>query len=454
MGKISLYGLDASPPTRACLLTLKALDIPFDFVFVNLFEKENYSEEYSKKNPQHTVPLLQDDDACIWDSHAIMAYLVGKYAASDELYPKDLLQRAKVDQLLHFESGVIFESALRRLTRPILFNGESTLPRNQVDHINQIYDFVEAFLDDHDYLAGDQLTIADFSIVDHHLDWSFPRTGFGQVSQDCRLAGQAQGAALLRGGQREWSRPVCGPLEVQELHYCALNEKKILQDDKMVKLTLYGLDPSPPVRAVKLTLAALNLPYEFVNINIIAREQLSSAYLEKNPQHTVPTLEDDGHFIWDSHAIIAYLVSKYADTDSLYPKDLLQRAVVDQRLHFESGVVFADGIRRISKSVLFLGETKVPKERYDAIIDILDFVETFLKGQDYIAGNQLTIADFSLISSVTSLEAFVPLDPVKYPRISAWIKRLEQLPYYEEANGKGVRQLVAIFKKTNFSWST
>ncbi|XP_052839696.1 glutathione S-transferase 1 [Drosophila gunungcola] len=165
MGKISLYGLDASPPTRACLLTLKALDIPFEYIFVNLFEKANYSEEFSKKNPQHTVPLLQDDEACIWDSHAIMAYLVDRYAASDELYPKDLLQRAKVDQLMHFESGVIFESALRRLTRPILFNGESTLPRNQVDHIIQVYNFVETFLDDHDYLAGDQLTIADFSIV-------------------------------------------------------------------------------------------------------------------------------------------------------------------------------------------------------------------------------------------------------------------------------------------------
>ncbi|XP_017038679.1 glutathione S-transferase 1 [Drosophila ficusphila] len=165
MGKISLYGLDASPPTRACLLTLKALDLPFEYVFVNLFEKENFSEEYSKKNPQHTVPLLQDDDACIWDSHAIMAYLVEKYASSDELYPKDLLQRAKVDQLMHFESGVVFEAALRRLTRPVLFNGESTLPRNQVDHINQIYDFLETFLDDHDYLAGDHLTIADFSIV-------------------------------------------------------------------------------------------------------------------------------------------------------------------------------------------------------------------------------------------------------------------------------------------------
>lgn len=222
----------------------------------------------------------------------------------------------------------------------------------------------------------------------------------------------------------------------------------------MVKLTLYGLDPSPPVRAVKLTLAALNLTYEYVNVDIVARAQLSPEYLEKNPQHTVPTLEDDGHYIWDSHAIIAYLVSKYADSDALYPKDPLKRAVVDQRLHFESGVVFANGIRSISKSVLFQGQTKVPKERYDAIIEIYDFVETFLKGQDYIAGNQLTIADFSLVSSVASLEAFVALDTTKYPRIGAWIKKLEQLPYYEEANGKGARQLVAIFKKTNFTFET
>ncbi|XP_017087046.1 glutathione S-transferase 1 [Drosophila bipectinata] len=164
MGKISLYGLDASPPTRACLLTLKALDLPYEYIFVNLFEKENYGDEYSKKNPQHTVPLLQDDEAYIWDSHAIMAYLVEKYAASDELYPKDLLQRAKVDQLMHFESGVVFEGALRRLTRPVLFNGEPTLPQKQVDHVTQIYDFVESFLE-HDYLAGDHVTIADFSLV-------------------------------------------------------------------------------------------------------------------------------------------------------------------------------------------------------------------------------------------------------------------------------------------------
>lgn len=61
-----------------------------------------------------------------------------------------------------------------------------------------------------------------------------------------------------------------------------------------------------------------------------------------NPQHTVPTfVDDDGFTMWDSHPIITYLVSKYAKSDALYPKDLKKRAVVDQRLHFESGVLFA-----------------------------------------------------------------------------------------------------------------
>ncbi|KAH8400717.1 hypothetical protein KR009_000530 [Drosophila setifemur] len=222
----------------------------------------------------------------------------------------------------------------------------------------------------------------------------------------------------------------------------------------MGKLKLYGLEPSPPFRAVKLTLAALGVPYEFVFVDTPGQENLSEEFLKKNPQHTVPVLEDNGHIIWDSHAICAYLVSKFGKSDSLYPKDLLQRARVDQRLHFETGVVFANGLRSITRPLFAAKLTKFPKERYEAIIEIYDFLETFLKDNDYVAGSQLTIADFSLISTISSLEAFVKVDPTKYTKVTAWIKRLEQLPYYEEANAKGTRAFFSMIEKANFAFSS
>ncbi|XP_017835794.2 glutathione S-transferase 1 [Drosophila busckii] len=218
----------------------------------------------------------------------------------------------------------------------------------------------------------------------------------------------------------------------------------------MVNLTLYGLDPSPPVRAVKLTLAALQIAYKYVNVNVLKREQLSAAYLAKNPQGTVPMLEDGAVCFWDSHAIMAYLVRKYAKDDALYPKDFYRRAVVDQRLHFESGVVFANALISVTKLVLFKGVTAVPKERIEAIVEAYDFTEAFLKNNNYIAGDQLTIADFSLISSISSMLAYVEIDAVKYPRITAWMQRMQQLPYYEE-NAKGARLFVASVKKANFT---
>ncbi|KAM7344567.1 glutathione S-transferase 1-like [Cochliomyia hominivorax] len=219
----------------------------------------------------------------------------------------------------------------------------------------------------------------------------------------------------------------------------------------MPKLTLYGLDASPPFRACVLTLKALNLPYEFKFINLLEKEHLKEEYLRKNPQHTVPLLEDDGHYIWDSHAIITYLVSKYGKDDSLYPKDLLKRARVDQRLHFESGVVFQGSLRNITTPLIMKNETRIPKHKIEAIVETYDFLEAFLKDSPYLAGDHLTVADFSNISTVSSLVAFVEIDSAKYPKLSAWIKRLEALPYYHEANAVGAKILIDIIKSKNIT---
>lgn len=66
-------------------------------------------------------------------------------------------------------------------------------------------------------------------------------------------------------------------------------------------------------------------------------------------------------------------------------------------------------------------------------------LETLLEGNTYVAGNQLTIADFSIVATVSSgNSALVPVASNTYPKITAWLARMQALPYYNQANQVGV----------------
>lgn len=124
------------------------------------------------------------------------------------------------------------------------------------------------------------------------------------------------------------------------------------------------IDPSPPVRSVLLTAKALGITFDLIRLDLSKGEHLTPEYLKVsyinalfrlfiiiwfqiNPQHSVPTLDDDGKIIWDSHAINIYLVTKYGKDNSLYPDDPHRRAIINQRLHFDSGVLFPSGLKII-----------------------------------------------------------------------------------------------------------
>ncbi|EDW85733.1 uncharacterized protein Dwil_GK22992 [Drosophila willistoni] len=213
----------------------------------------------------------------------------------------------------------------------------------------------------------------------------------------------------------------------------------------MGKLVLYGVEPSPPVRFCKLTLNALGLQYEYKLVNLLAGENRTKEYMLKNPQHTVPMLEDDGKYIWESHAICAYLVRKYAKDDTLYPKDYFKRAVVDQRLHFESGVVFQGCIRNIALPLFYQNVTEVSRSKIDAIFEAYDFLESFLGTQTYMCGPTLTLADYSLVSSVSSLVGLAAIEEQRYPKLSSWLRRMSEMPDYHSLNGNGAQMLIDMF---------
>ncbi|KAF5290822.1 hypothetical protein FQA39_LY14584 [Lamprigera yunnana] len=188
---------------------------------------------------------------------------------------------------------------------------------------------------------------------------------------------------------------------------------------------LYYIIGSPPVSSVYLTAAALQLELNSIPLNLLEGEHLTEDFLKINPQHTVPTLiDDDGTIIWDSHAINTYLISKYGKDDSLYPKDLVLRAKIDQRLHFDSGLAYP-GVRRISEPILFFGKKTIAEDLKAKNVETYGFLETFLKDSKWMVGDNVTVADLCLIPSITSMNVLVPIDPNKFPKLIAYIERAE-----------------------------
>lgn len=159
-----------------------------------------------------------------------------------------------------------------------------------------------------------------------------------------------------------------------------------------------------------------------------------------NPQHTIPVLNDNGAIIVDSHAICSYLSEKYGKDDKLYPKDLVQRALVDARMHFDTGFLFAR-LRAYIEPIFNFGCTEIPQEKRDYFERTLPIVEAFLENSKYVCGNEMTIADFCFIATLSSVDRTIGIDVDKYPKLNNWMKRMSQLPHYDSTNGEGARIL-------------
>ena len=105
-------------------------------------------------------------------------------------------------------------------------------------------------------------------------------------------------------------------------------------------IDLYYMALSAPARAAIMTAKIVGVECNLKAINLLEGEHLKPEFIQLNPQHTVPTLVDNGFVLWESRAICTYLAQKYGTDDQLYPQNIKKRAVVDQRLYFDMGVFY------------------------------------------------------------------------------------------------------------------
>ncbi|XP_066977521.1 glutathione S-transferase 1-like [Macrobrachium rosenbergii] len=202
---------------------------------------------------------------------------------------------------------------------------------------------------------------------------------------------------------------------------------------------------SPPCRSVHLTAKAVGLSLNLKEVDVFKREQMKPEFLAINPQHTIPTLVDGHIKLWESRAICSYIASQYGKDDALYPRNPKARCIVDQRLYFDMGTL-QPRWHNVYAPLLIHGKESDPADM-EKVEEALKWLNDILKEYPWTAGNTMTVADFCLVATVSTMNACGAIDLQKYTRIDKWLQKCsKQMVGYNDINAPGAEAFGEIYK--------
>jgi glutathione S-transferase len=166
---MKIYFHPASTTSRPLMLFAAENALPADFQVVDLFTGEHYKPPFEAINPNHQVPVLEDNDFRLTESSAILKYLADK--TGSPAYPRDLQQRARVNERMDWINTQLSRDLAYGLVYPQIF-GTHKRPGEEVQKATLDWAKERAVgwltvLDQHligsnAYLCGGQITIADY----------------------------------------------------------------------------------------------------------------------------------------------------------------------------------------------------------------------------------------------------------------------------------------------------
>jgi glutathione S-transferase len=207
---------------------------------------------------------------------------------------------------------------------------------------------------------------------------------------------------------------------------------------------IYWISGSPFSWRVLLTAEVKGIPYEGKLLEASKGEHKTPEFLAINPLGRVPAIRDGNFTLHESLAIMVYLDRKYP-TPPLFGRTAEEAGQIFQSIsEFISD--FGPSNQRLSRSIFFgppLGAEDAQEVREKIHLG-LTRLEECAKGGGWLAGPELTAADivaypglkFLLRASrrpeAAPLELGLDNFEARFPRMAAWMKRVEQLPGYEK----------------------
>lgn len=122
--------------------------------------------EYIAMNPNKLIPTLQDGPLTLWESEAILRYIGSRYGT--RFFPEDLAKRAVVDQWMCWSQSTwipaILQLFLMHMKVPVS-DRDSAKVNEFTETVGKVVLLIDDQLEDRPFLAGDGLSLADFSFA-------------------------------------------------------------------------------------------------------------------------------------------------------------------------------------------------------------------------------------------------------------------------------------------------
>ena len=180
-------------------------------------------------------------------------------------------------------------------------------------------------------------------------------------------------------------------------------------------------------------LEELSVPYTLAPVEFTPASLKSPEYLKLHPLGLVPVVQDGDVTIFESGAILEYLLEKCGGGRLAPVPGSPERAEYLQWFHYGEASLarhMSDIVRQRFR------ETDTPelvlnrsRERFAETVALVDRV---LENRDYICGSSFTAADIMVAYGLVMARIIREL-PAEFTHVAAYLERLKQRPAYDRA---------------------
>ena len=197
--------------------------------------------------------------------------------------------------------------------------------------------------------------------------------------------------------------------------------------------TLYHYPLSPFSRKVRLCLAEKKIEVGLVEERYWEQD---ADFLRRNPAGQVPVLKMDGRTMADSAAICEYLEEVYP-TPALLPKDPKARYEARRLVGWFDDKFYKDVTlmltgERVYRKVMGTGypDSTNVKAGAKAIKFHLDYLAGLLEERRWLAGNEMTLADFAAAAQLSCLDYTSDVDWNRHEVLKDWYAKIKSRPAF------------------------